>query len=363
MSKKNKKEKELSKEDINKLSKDLKKFKIIMVGMATVMTASLVGGGILLKDKLSDNTETTKDYTTYTEDVSKAIENATKIDSKKIDELVAKQKEGDYTLQTMIDTLGQNPAYIVQDTYDVAYKKSDVKKIIKNFFNKKSYKDSESLIELVWITDNGKYVSTYLASDITEKVEVIGLFVYDDSIDSSTIKTNNNITETKLTFEELADVELTVEELEDKVGTLYHYSIQYPLLADSEIVQTNSSEEDINSTIKQSVFKNSTGSIVVYSRDNDVLSISDVPYDYSSLKSFDTDTITKAQENEELTLEEFNKTFKDAKFVAIEESSTDEDVLYKTYLLKDEDDNVYTVGFEDNKVSYFEQNSTSETNE
>lgn len=360
--KKDKKETKIKDEvqstEINKLNNDLKKFKIVLGGMATLMTVSLVGGGYLLYDKLSNDnsTETTADYKTYTENMEKALKDPTKVKSANIEKLVEKQEKGDYTLQTMIDVLGENPAYIVQNTYEVTYEKDDVKKVLKNFMNKKSYKDSETLIELVWITDDGKSITTYLASDITDKVNVVGLFVYDETLDSSKIKENDKITKTKLTFDELADVEITLEELEDKVGgTLYHYSIQYPLLKDSEVVKNNSNEEDIESTIKQSVFKNETSSIVVYSRDNDVLSISDVPYDYKEVKAFETDDVKKAKENEDLTEEEFNKTFEGAKFVALEESSSKENALCKTYLIKDKDDNVYSVGFEDGKLSYFEQ--------
>lgn len=368
MSKKDKKETKINEEveskDISKLNNDLKKFKIVLGGMATLMTVSLVGGGYLLYDKLSNDndTETTADYETYTANLEKALENPSKVKAENIEKLVEKQKKGDYTLQTMIDVLGDNPSYITQNTYEITYEKSDVKKIIKNFMNKKSYKDSESLIELVWITEDGKSITTYLASDMTDKVNIVGLFVYDDALDNSKIQTNDKITKTKLTFEELADVDITLEELEDKVGTLYHYSVQYPLLKDSEIVKTNSSEEDIDSTIKQSVFKNETSSIVVYSRDNDVLSISDVPYEYKDVKSFDKDTVAKYKENEDLKEEEFNKTFEGAMFVAIEESSTKEGGICKTYLIKDSDDNVYSVGFENGTVSYFEQyNSSSET--
>lgn len=366
MSKKDKniKSKETETNDIGKLNNDLKKFKIMVGGMATLMTVSLVGGGYLLYDKLSNDndTETTADYETYTANLEKALENPSKVKAENIEKLVEKQKKGDYTLQTMIDVLGDNPSYITQNTYEITYEKSDVKKIIKNFMNKKSYKDSESLIELVWITEDGKSITTYLASDMTDKVNIVGLFVYDDALDNSKIQTNDKITKTKLTFEELADVDITLEELEDKVGTLYHYSVQYPLLKDSEIVKTNSSEEDIDSTIKQSVFKNETSSIVVYSRDNDVLSISDVPYEYKDVKSFDKDTVAKYKENEDLKEEEFNKTFEGAMFVAIEESSTKEGGICKTYLIKDSDDNVYSVGFENGTVSYFEQyNSSSET--
>ena len=342
-------------EQVDKLNKDVKKFKTIIVGMATVLTASVLGGGYLLVDKLNSDskTETTADVTTYNTNIETAIKEAKKVKASTIDELVEKQAKGDYTLKTMIDTLGENPAYIATG-FNVTYNSKDVQKLINDYTKKQSYKDSEDLITLVWIADNGKSITTYLATDMTDEVNVVGLFVSDDTLDITNVKTNENISKTTLKFEDFADVTLTVEELEDKVGELYHYSVQYPLLADSEVVKANSNEADIKATVTQSIFLTDTGAISVFSRENDVLSISDMPFDQKSIATFETDVIKKAQENEDLTRTEFLKTFEGATHVAVEESIEKEGDLFTAYLIKDKDDNVYTVAFEADKLSYFE---------
>lgn len=331
----------------SKLSRKKKFNKIVVLGMAGLMILSTVGG--LVTSLFPSSSPTITEYNT---DVDLALTQVEGIDEDKIEKVVNKHIENDYTLKTMIDILGENPVYIAKG-YDVTSEDDEVTKLIDKYVNKKSYKNTSDLIELAWKTNKNKIITTYLASDITEKVNVVGLFITDNGLDMTTIDKNENVSKTELAFEEFADVKQTLTELESKTGKTYSYSTKYPLLKNSEIVKENSKDADISAVVSQRLLRTSNSTIVVHVRDNNILSVTEMPDNYDKIANFEEKLIKEAKENKSLKEDDFKETFKNAKLVGIEEVEDSGSVL-TTYLIKDKKDNVYNVAFENGKVSTFE---------
>ena len=279
---KNKKEK---KKKLNKKQKKQLMTKVIVIGLVVLMGLSTIAG---VATSIFPQTDT---YTKYNEDVTTALEEAVTVENDTIEKIVQKQtEENDYTLKSVLDIMGSNPAYISEDSV-VTYKTNKVAKLIEEY-NKKKYNEDE-FIELAWKTKDNHLVVTYLASDITDKVNVVGLFVNDLGLSSLSTDENDKISKTDKKLEDFADLNLTLEQFEEKVGKLYSYSIQYPLLSDSKVVEDNSTGDNANYLMAQRMIRTNDSTIIVYTKDSTILSINELLDDYDDLVKVDEETFNK----------------------------------------------------------------------
>lgn len=124
--------------------------KAIVIGLVGLMGLSTVAGVVTSIFPPKDAS------TQYSEDVTKAIEEAVAVENDTIEKIVQKQtKEKDYTLKTVLDVMDSNPAYVAENN-TVTYKKDKVDKVIEKY-NAKKYK-KDDFIELAWKTkDNQNY--------------------------------------------------------------------------------------------------------------------------------------------------------------------------------------------------------------
>lgn len=340
--KKNKKKK------LTKKQKQQRMTKAIVIGLVGIMGLSTVAGVVTSIFPQKDAS------TKYNEDVTTAIEQAVEVENDTIEKIVQKQtEEKDYTLKTVLDIMGDNPAYIAEDSV-VTYKEDKVDKLIEKYNNKKY--DKNDFIELAWKTKDDHLVVTYLASDITDKVNVVGLFVNDLGLSSLAVGDNEKIAKTDKKLEDFADLNLTLEQFEEKVGKLYPYSIQYPLLAESEVVKANSQEDNAKSLIAQRMITTDNSTIIVYTKDNTIKSIDEVLNTYDALVKVDEETFKKLNDTKDLKEEDFLKMVEKAKLIGIEkaehthkedESKEDhKDIIQTNYLIKNASGENYLVGFD-----------------
>lgn len=323
--------------------------KIIVFTMAGMMLLSTVAGTVTTLMSSNDN------YETYLEKTELALEQATKVKNDTIGKIVEKQtKDKDYSLDTMIDLFGSNPAYISLD-YKVYSDNDKVEKQLDKLKNKKYSEDD--MIELVWKTDDDNLVTTYIASDIKDEVKVVGLLVNDLSITASSIKDNKKVSKTDTKFEDIANLDLSLAQIEEKVGSLHTYNIQYPLLAESKTVQNSLTEkDDAKYLMANKMVRTENSTIVVSTKDDKVLSIREVLDNYDKITKLDKETFTKVSENEKLKEEEFLSLVKEAKLTSVElvENEDNKSVKQNSYLIKDSEGEVNSIVFKDGAFNNIE---------
>lgn len=340
----------------SKVSKKNIRNKIIVFSLIGMIVLSTVGGVVANITNFNASSSTKTNYESYTKDVDLALNKSTGIEHGLIDKVVEKQNKNDYSLNSILEILG-TPIYIAEGSKVISNEKQ-IEKLLKNYKNQK-YNETEKLTELAWKTKDNNLVMTYLATDIKDKSIVVGLSVTDLSLNTNSIVKNDKLKEIDKNFEDFADVKLTLNEFEKKIGKLQPYSIQYPLYYKSEVVKAFSSEEDAKSTMSQKLIRTKNSTIVVYSRNNDIVSLNEIldpQAQISQINKNKQSSFNEAKNNTKLKENEFKSEFKQARLITMEESigNDNKEVLKTNYIIKDYQGNLYTVTFNDGKVVLFE---------
>lgn len=297
------------------------------------------------------------DNTDYDQIIEIVLEQSPEVNNNSVNKIVNKQiSEKDYSLNTVLNTLNVNPAYIMVNG-EIIHDADKIEKEINKIKNKKY--DEKDMIELSWKTTENNLVTTYLASDIKDEVNVVGFFVRDVSFDFSDVKTNENVSKTDLDFKDIANLDLTLNDIESKVGKLHSYYIQYPLLSESKSTEyITADQNEVKSLIKKSIVRTEDSTILISAVDGKLKAIYQSLDTHNNIAKLDTDTFTKISENKKITEDEFLSLSKEAKLVAVElvEDGNNKSVR-QHYLIKSNENEVYSIVFDDgafNKIETIE---------
>lgn len=276
-----------------------------------------------------------------------------KISYASVDELIDKENDGDYSLETMLDVLNTIPSYIKEGDV-ITTNEAEIKKILSNYITNQSYKDSIYSIRLGWYMEDGKELSTYIATDIIDKANVLGVVIEDTETSMEKVK----LSETELSFNEIAKLDISINELKDilKDCSLYNYYTKYPLLKESTLPNITFTKEYSNNTINMYSFRTKDSTININTINDKVFLVEEERDNYDDLTIYDYKIINKAQSQFDLTEEEFLNIFKEAKLIGVEKD-VDTLLLTNSYLIKDNDNYVYYVSFTDGVVMDFHNHS------
>lgn len=330
-----------------------KKTYIILTVIAVILLSCVAVKRINQNNQISNESQLNENKTN--EMIENAVSESSKVSYSSIEKLIEEQNNGDYSLETMLNIFKTNPAYIVEG--DVCTTKAkEVSGLINDYINKKSYKDTVYVIELIWIAEDGKEISSYIATDITDKVNIIGVTLNDKELDLTQFKESNS-NETTLSFNDLAKLNVTSTELMNKLKNItpYNYYKKYSLLWDSQVVKDNFTHDYATGVVTEGLVRTKDSTIIIGMLNDIVYSVEEVR-DNDDFFKYDNATINEALSNENLTENEFKKTFKEATLTSIKQE-IETNNMYNSYYIKNNDNEIFHATFINGLVSEFHSHS------
>ena len=206
-----------------------------------------------------------------------------RITDEQLSNVVTKNKGKDYSLKTVLDILGNPGAIMAAFDGTTAYNyaiDADIKQILENYQNVENY-SKDSVIQLMWLTENEDLVFTYIAADYNTPT-VIGM-------SKQSLKTVEKGAKYIPTTEHaLTDFNEYTKETLKNFENAFMSTIQYPLL-ECYFTKKNISSSDYSAEWTTKVVQNKTGLIYMLLKNGEPYQMYQ-DYDSNKIKTYDKST-------------------------------------------------------------------------